>query len=369
MPIIHLKIYEARLNDETEPKLIADFTQVLVDNFGEGIREHTTVILEGVKPSRWGVAGKAPEQTPEGIAHMSVVEVNAPGCSTWSRRTQSSSASARASPSPRARCGRTATAARCCSPTCRATRAGAGPPAGGVEVVAHPSNKGNGLSWDLEGRLLICEHSTSSLIRVEPDGSRTVLASHWQGKELNSPNDVVVTSDGSIVFTDPPYGRWPGFGVEREQELDFCGVYRIAPDGELLAARRRLPEAQRPVLLARREDALDQRHRRRAHPPLLRRLRRLAERRRGHLPDGGLQPRDRHPRRPEARRERQPLGLRPRRPARHHAARASCSAASSRPRTSATRPGAARTGRRSSSAPPPRCTRCARRSPRIARPP
>jgi 4-oxalocrotonate tautomerase family enzyme len=58
MPIIHLKIYEARLTDEAEPKLIADFTQVLVDNFGEGIREHTTVILEGVKPSRWGVAGK-----------------------------------------------------------------------------------------------------------------------------------------------------------------------------------------------------------------------------------------------------------------------------------------------------------------------
>jgi gluconolactonase len=105
--------------------------------------------------------------------------------------------------------------------------------AGGVEVVAHPSNKGNGLAWDLEGRLLICEHTTSSLVRIEPDGSRTVLASHWQGKELNSPNDVVVASDGSIVFTDPPYGRWPGFGIEREQELDFCGVYRIAPDGEL----------------------------------------------------------------------------------------------------------------------------------------
>src|SRR3954447_19898486 len=105
--------------------------------------------------------------------------------------------------------------------------------AGGVEVVAHPSNKGNGLSWDLEGRLLICEHATSSLIRVEPDGSRTVVASHWQGKELNSPNDVVVASDGAIVFTDPPYGRWPGFGVEREQELDFQGVYRVTPDGEL----------------------------------------------------------------------------------------------------------------------------------------
>jgi gluconolactonase len=105
--------------------------------------------------------------------------------------------------------------------------------AGGVEVLAHPSNKGNGLSYDLEGRLLICEHTTSSLIRVEADGSRTVLASHWQGKELNSPNDVVVTADGSIIFTDPPYGRWPGFGVEREQELDFCGVFRVSPEGEL----------------------------------------------------------------------------------------------------------------------------------------
>jgi gluconolactonase len=105
--------------------------------------------------------------------------------------------------------------------------------AGGVEVLAHPSNKGNGLSYDLEGRLLICEHTTSSLIRIEADGSRTVLASHWQGKELNSPNDVVVASDGSIIFTDPPYGRWPGFGVEREQELDFCGVFRVSPDGEL----------------------------------------------------------------------------------------------------------------------------------------
>ena len=79
MPIIHLKIYEQRLKDETEPKLIADFTQVLVDNFGEGIREHTTVILEGVKPSRWGVAGKAPSSPGRRKHDMSVVEVNAPG--------------------------------------------------------------------------------------------------------------------------------------------------------------------------------------------------------------------------------------------------------------------------------------------------
>jgi gluconolactonase len=97
--------------------------------------------------------------------------------------------------------------------------------------VANPSNKGNGLCYDRQGRLLICEHSTSSVIRVEEDGSRTVLASHYQGKELNSPNDIIVKSDGTIYFTDPPYGRWPGFGVERDQELDFCGVFRLPADG------------------------------------------------------------------------------------------------------------------------------------------
>jgi gluconolactonase len=103
--------------------------------------------------------------------------------------------------------------------------------ADGVTEVANPSNKGNGLCYDRQGRLLICEHSTSSVIRVEEDGSRTVLASHYQGKELNSPNDIIVKSDGTIYFTDPPYGRWPGFGVERDQELDFCGVFRLPADG------------------------------------------------------------------------------------------------------------------------------------------
>jgi gluconolactonase len=104
----------------------------------------------------------------------------------------------------------------------------------GVTEVANPSNKGNGMTFDLEGRLLVCEHVTSSLVRMHPDGTgqgREVLASHFEGKELNSPNDVVVKSDGSIYFTDPTYGRMPGFGIEREQELSFQGVYRIAPEG------------------------------------------------------------------------------------------------------------------------------------------
>jgi len=112
----------------------------------------------------------------------------------------------------------------------------------GVQEVARPSNKGNGLTLDAEGRLLACEHSTSSVVRMDPDGTgrnREVVASHFRGKELNSPNDVVVRSDGSIYFSDPWYGRMPVFGVERPLELGFQGVYRIPPGGgepELLVA-------------------------------------------------------------------------------------------------------------------------------------
>jgi gluconolactonase len=104
----------------------------------------------------------------------------------------------------------------------------------GFTEVANPSNKGNGMTIDNEGRLVVCEHVTSSVVRMDPDGTgsgREVLATHYDGKELNSPNDVVVKSDGAIYFTDPTYGRMPGFGIEREQDLDFQGVYRIAPGG------------------------------------------------------------------------------------------------------------------------------------------
>jgi gluconolactonase len=104
----------------------------------------------------------------------------------------------------------------------------------GVQEVARPSNKGNGMTYDADGRLVVCEHSTSSVVRIDPDGAgsgRELIASHYQGKELNSPNDVVVKADGSIYFSDPTYGRMPGFGVEREQELAFQGVYRVPPGG------------------------------------------------------------------------------------------------------------------------------------------
>jgi gluconolactonase len=104
----------------------------------------------------------------------------------------------------------------------------------GVSEVARPSNKGNGMTFDLDGRLIVCEHVTSSVVRLDPDGTganREVIASHYGDKELNAPNDVVVKSDGAIYFSDPTYGRMPGFGLEREQDLDFQGVYRIPSGG------------------------------------------------------------------------------------------------------------------------------------------
>jgi gluconolactonase len=71
----------------------------------------------------------------------------------------------------------------------------------------------------------------AKLNRDGTEASREVIASHYRGKELNSPNDVVVSSDGSIYFSDPTYGRMEGYGNPREQDLDFQGVYRIPPGG------------------------------------------------------------------------------------------------------------------------------------------
>jgi gluconolactonase len=109
----------------------------------------------------------------------------------------------------------------------------------GVREVMKPSNKGNGMTYDADLNLVVCEHSTSSVARFRPDGSREVLASHFEGKELNSPNDLCVKSDGAIYFTDPWYGRMPHYGVERPRQLGFQGVYRLKPGGkpELLVDR------------------------------------------------------------------------------------------------------------------------------------
>ena len=107
--------------------------------------------------------------------------------------------------------------------------------AGGLKVWRQPSRMANGNTWDLQGRQLSCEHATSRVVRAEPDGSMSVLASHFEGKELNSPNDIVVKRDGSIYFTDPIFGRRAPHGVPREPALAHRSVYRIDASSGLLA--------------------------------------------------------------------------------------------------------------------------------------
>ena len=93
------------------------------------------------------------------------------------------------------------------------------------------SRNANGNTVDREGRLVSCEHRGRQVTRTEHDGSITVLASHFEGKRFNSPNDVVVMSDGSVWFTDPDYGIVSDYEGERaESEIGRCNVYRIDGD-------------------------------------------------------------------------------------------------------------------------------------------
>ena len=103
----------------------------------------------------------------------------------------------------------------------------------GIEIFRDPSNMANGNAYDNQGRLVTCEHATSQVTRTEKDGTISILASKYDNKELNSPNDIIVSSNNTIYFTDPSFGRMEYYGVPREPELDYRGVYRIDPDGTL----------------------------------------------------------------------------------------------------------------------------------------
>ena len=104
----------------------------------------------------------------------------------------------------------------------------------GVSTFRKPCNMSNGLAWDRQGRLLVCEHASSQVTRTEADGRITVIAGQYQDKALNSPNDIVVKSYGGIYFTDPTFGRMEYYGRKRDCELSFRGVYRAGPDGGAL---------------------------------------------------------------------------------------------------------------------------------------
>lgn len=101
----------------------------------------------------------------------------------------------------------------------------------GLKKLRRNSYMANGNAYDREGRVLTCEHATSRVTRTDfSSGTELeILATHYEGKQLNSPNDIVCKQDGMIYFTDPAAGRTVGFGVPRLQELGFQGVYRLNP--------------------------------------------------------------------------------------------------------------------------------------------
>jgi gluconolactonase len=100
------------------------------------------------------------------------------------------------------------------------------------DIAEYGQPGSNGLTLDAQGRLTINEHGRHRVSRLEKDGRLTVLAENYEGKRLNSPNDLVYKSDGSIYFTDPPFG-FPKFFDDPRKELPYSGIFRISPEGKL----------------------------------------------------------------------------------------------------------------------------------------
>lgn len=112
---------------------------------------------------------------------------------------------------------------------------------GAVSIFRKPSDNSNGNTRDRQGRLVTCEHRTRRVTRTEYDGSITVLADRYDGKRLNSPNDVVVARDGAVWFTDPPFGILGYYeGEKADEELPQC-VYRLDPSGKLSVVADDIP--------------------------------------------------------------------------------------------------------------------------------
>lgn len=101
-------------------------------------------------------------------------------------------------------------------------------PGKGTEVYRENSSGANGNAFDEQGRLYVCESHTRRVVRINRKGKEEVLASQWNGKRLNAPNDITVRKDGQVYFTDPAFGNQAD-----SRELDFYGIYHITPKGEL----------------------------------------------------------------------------------------------------------------------------------------
>jgi len=147
---------------------------------------------------------------------------------------------------------------------------------GSVSVFRQPALNSNGHTVDLQGRLVSCEHRSRSVSRTEHDGTRTVLASHFEDKRFNSPNDVVVKSDGSVWFSDPSYRIDSDYeGDASPSEIGAQRVYRIAPRA-VFSRRRQWVAFRRRSVRHLPGGTLRRSARRRARQPLVERRRRRA---------------------------------------------------------------------------------------------
>ncbi len=106
-----------------------------------------------------------------------------------------------------------------------------------AEETDHPSVGSNGLTLDSEGRLILMEHGYRRVSRLEANGERTTLVDNYRGNRLNSPNDVAWHTNGWLYFTDPPYGM-AGLENDPARELDYNGIYRLSPEGEIQLLER-----------------------------------------------------------------------------------------------------------------------------------
>ncbi|MFQ5873150.1 MAG: SMP-30/gluconolactonase/LRE family protein [Dehalococcoidia bacterium] len=111
-------------------------------------------------------------------------------------------------------------------------------PGKGATILLRPSGKANGMTYDRQGRLVVAGWGSRTIWRMEHDGSVVTIASHYQGKKINTPNDIVVKSDGAIYWTDPPGAMYiPGMGGDDVQQyLDFHPIFRLSPDGSTLTS-------------------------------------------------------------------------------------------------------------------------------------
>lgn len=117
-------------------------------------------------------------------------------------------------------------------------------PGGAVEVFRDPSGGSNGLRFDAQGRLIVCEAGNRRVTRTEADGSITVLADRYEGRRFNTPNDLTIDSRGRIYFSDPRYGKRDGM------EMDIEGVYRIDAPGKVVRVLGREVERANGVLIS-----------------------------------------------------------------------------------------------------------------------